>query len=64
MLILTGEEVVQLLDMPGCMAAMEETLVALAGGRFHLPLRPVVGAPGGAHQRGQMPTLRTGDPPM
>ena len=64
MLILTGEEVVQLLDMPGCMAAMEETLVALAGGRFHLPLRPVVRPPGESHLLGLMPTFRSGDRPL
>jgi ornithine cyclodeaminase len=64
MLILTGEEVVQLLDMPGCMAVMEEALVALAGGRFHLPLRPVVRPPGESHLLGLMPTYRSGDRPL
>ena len=64
MLILTGEEVVQLLDMPGCMAAMEETLVALADGQFHLPLRPVVRPPGESHLLGLMPTFRSGDRPL
>jgi ornithine cyclodeaminase/alanine dehydrogenase-like protein (mu-crystallin family) len=64
MLILTGEEVVRLLDMPGCMVAMEETLVALAGGQFHLPLRPVVRPPGESHLLGLMPTFRSGDRPL
>ena len=32
--------------MPGCMAAMEEALVALARGDFYLPLRPIVRPPG------------------
>jgi ornithine cyclodeaminase len=64
MLILTGDEVVRLLDMPGCMAAMEETLVALAGGQFHLPLRPVVRPPGEEHVLGLMPTFRSGDLPL
>jgi ornithine cyclodeaminase len=64
MLILTGDEVVRLLDMPGCMAAMEETLVALAGGQFHLPLRPIVRPPGEEHVLGLMPTFRSGDRPL
>ena len=60
MLILTGEEVEQLLDMPGCMAAMEEALVALARGEFHLPLRPGrASRPGESHLLGLMPTFRS-----
>ena len=41
-----AHEVERLLDMPGCMAAMEEALVALARGEFVLPLRPIVVPPG------------------
>ena len=62
MLILNGQEVEQLLDMPGCMAAMEDALVALARGEFHLPLRPVVRPPGEDHFLGLMPTFRSGRP--
>jgi ornithine cyclodeaminase/alanine dehydrogenase-like protein (mu-crystallin family) len=63
-LILSQEEVEQLLDMPGCMAAMEQALVALAGGEFHLPLRPVVRPPGGSTFLGLMPTYRAGPRPL
>jgi ornithine cyclodeaminase/alanine dehydrogenase-like protein (mu-crystallin family) len=64
MLILNGEEVVRLLDMPGCMAAMEEALVTLARGQFHLPLRPIVKPPGESHLLGLMPTFRSGERPL
>jgi ornithine cyclodeaminase/alanine dehydrogenase-like protein (mu-crystallin family) len=64
MLILNGHEVEELLDMPGCMAAMEDALVTLARGEFHLPLRPVVRPPGEDHFLGLMPTFRSGAPPL
>jgi ornithine cyclodeaminase len=64
MLILNGQEVERLLDMPGCMAAMEDALVALARGEFHLPLRPVVRPPGEDHFLGLMPTFRSGAGPL
>ena len=64
MLILNEHEVVQLLDMPGCMAAMEEALTGLARGEFHLPLRPVVKPPGERHFLGLMPTFRGGGRPL
>lgn len=64
MLILNGHEVEQLLDMPGCMAAMEDALIGLARGDFHLPLRPVVKPPGQGHFLGLMPTFRGGDRPL
>src|SRR2546423_7944659 len=64
MLVLNAHEVEQLLDMPGCMTAMEEALVALARGEFHLPLRPVVKPPGESHFLGLMPTFRSGERPL
>jgi ornithine cyclodeaminase len=64
MLILNEHEVIELLDMPGCMAAMEEALTSLARGEFHLPLRPVVKPPGERHFLGLMPTFRSGDRPL
>jgi ornithine cyclodeaminase/alanine dehydrogenase-like protein (mu-crystallin family) len=64
MLILSGEGVVRLLDMPGCMQAMEKALVTLARGEFHLPLRPVVRPPGESHLLGLMPTYRSGGRPL
>jgi ornithine cyclodeaminase/alanine dehydrogenase-like protein (mu-crystallin family) len=63
-LILNHDEVERLLDMPGCMAAMEEALVALARGEFHLPLRPVVRPPGASNLLGLMPTHRGGNRPL
>jgi ornithine cyclodeaminase len=64
MLILNAQEVERLLDMPGCMEAMEEALVGLAHGEFHLPLRPVVKPPGEKHFLGMMPTFRGGERPL
>ena len=64
MLILNEHEVVELLDMPGCMAAMEEALVSLARDEFHLPLRPKVNPPGEKHFLGLMPTFRGGGRPL
>jgi ornithine cyclodeaminase/alanine dehydrogenase-like protein (mu-crystallin family) len=64
MLILNEHEVIELLDMPGCMAAMEQALVSLARGEFHLPLRPKVMPPGQSHFLGLMPTFRGGSRPL
>jgi ornithine cyclodeaminase/alanine dehydrogenase-like protein (mu-crystallin family) len=63
-LILSHQEVERLLDMPGCMAAMERALVGLAQGEFHLPLRPVVKPPGESTFLGLMPTHRAGPRPL
>ncbi len=63
-LILNHDEVERLLDMPGCMAAMEEALIGLARGDFHLPLRPVVKPPGESSFLGLMPTHRGGERPL
>lgn len=63
-LILSHDEVERLLDMPGCMAAMEQALVALARGEFHLPLRPIVRPPGQSSVLGLMPTHRAGARPL
>jgi ornithine cyclodeaminase/alanine dehydrogenase-like protein (mu-crystallin family) len=63
-LILNQEEVERLLDLPGCMAAMEEALVGLARGDFHLPLRPLVKPPGESTLLGLMPAHRSGERPL
>lgn len=63
-LILNQAEVEQLLDMPGCMAAMEEALIGLNRGDFVLPLRPIVRAAGRSDLLGLMPTHRGGDRPL
>jgi ornithine cyclodeaminase len=63
-LVLNEGEVERLLDMPGCMVAMEEALIGLARGEAHLPLRPVVKPPGEPTFLGLMPTFRGGDRPL
>ena len=62
-LVLTQSEVEQLLDMPGCMAAMEETLAALARGELFQPLRPIAFPPGESSGIGLMPSHRGGRAP-
>src|SRR5262249_5360996 len=57
-------EVEELLDMEGCIAAMEEALASLARGDFFLPLRPIVRPPASPGFLGLMPTHRAGDRPM
>lgn len=64
MLILNAQEVERLLDMPGCMEAMEDALISLHRGDFVLPLRPLVRAPERNHLLGLMPTYRGGDRPL
>ncbi len=63
-LILNHEEVERLLDIPGCMEAVEQALVALARGEFHLPLRPIVKPPGESSFLGLMPAHRGGTRPL
>jgi len=64
LLVLSEEEVVELLDMEGCIAAMEEALTALERGEVTMPLRPMVRAPGESHLLGMMPVYRGGERPM
>ena len=45
-LVLSEQDVEELLDPAGCLAAVERALVALARGEVHLPLRPMVRPPG------------------
>lgn len=63
-LILNEQEVVDLLDMPGCVAAMTDALSSLARGEVHLPLRPVIKPPGESTFLGLMPVHRAGDHPV
>ena len=64
LLVLSEEDVVELLDMEGCIAAMEEALAALARGEVTFPLRPMVRAPGENHLLGMMPAYRGGERPL
>ena len=63
-LILSQSEVEELLDLEGCIAAMEQALASLARGEVHLPLRPVVRPPGESSFMGLMPVHRGGERPL
>lgn len=63
-LVLSADEVERLLDLPGCMAAVEEALVRLARGDAHLPLRTMLRPPGERSFLGLMPTFRAGPRPL
>jgi ornithine cyclodeaminase/alanine dehydrogenase-like protein (mu-crystallin family) len=61
-LVLTQSEVEQLLDMEGCIGAMEEILAALARGELFMPLRSITFPPGENSGIGLMPSHRGGSP--
>jgi ornithine cyclodeaminase/alanine dehydrogenase-like protein (mu-crystallin family) len=63
MLVLNQAEVEQLLDMEGCIAAMEGALATLARGEMDMPLRSVF-APGDGSLIGLMPAHRAGEDPL
>jgi ornithine cyclodeaminase/alanine dehydrogenase-like protein (mu-crystallin family) len=63
-LVLSQREVEELLDMKGCIAAMEAALTALARGELHLPLRSIVRPPARNDLLGLMPSHRGGDQPV
>jgi ornithine cyclodeaminase/alanine dehydrogenase-like protein (mu-crystallin family) len=64
MLVLNQEEVERLLDMEGCIAAMESALAALARGEVHVPLRFVMRPTGEPSLLGLMPAHRAGSTPL
>lgn len=64
LLVLSEDDVVELLDMEGCIAAMEQALAALERGEVTFPLRPLVRAPGENHLLGMMPAYRAGERPL
>ena len=51
MLVLNQEEVERLLDMEGCIGAMEGALATLARGEMDMPLRFIFGPAGGVTQQ-------------
>ena len=59
-LVLTQSEVERLLDMEGCIAAMEDVLASLARGELFQPLRMVAFPPGEKSGMGLMPSYRSG----
>jgi ornithine cyclodeaminase/alanine dehydrogenase-like protein (mu-crystallin family) len=64
MLVLNQEEVEHLLDMEGCIGAMERALAALARGEVHVPLRFVMRPGDEPSLLGLMPAHRAGDTPL
>jgi ornithine cyclodeaminase len=63
-LVLSQEEVEQLLDMGGCIEAMAEALASLARGEVHVPLRSVIRPPDEDTFIGLMPAHRGGEAPL
>jgi alanine dehydrogenase len=63
-LILNQQEVEELLDMEGCIDAMETVLAALARGEVDMPLRTVFSPAGEPSLIGLMPAHRAGGSPM
>ena len=63
LLVLSEEEVRDVLDMESCIAAMEEALAALARDELSMPLRFVFRSPG-EQLLGLMPAHRGGDEPL
>ena len=64
MLVLNQEEVERLLDMEGCIGAMEGALATLARGEMDMPLRFIFGPAGSPSLIGLMPAHRAGDDPL
>lgn len=60
-LILSHDEVVELLPMKDCIAVMREALIALAAGQVHQPLRTIIRPPEAAGVMGLMPSYVSGD---
>jgi ornithine cyclodeaminase/alanine dehydrogenase-like protein (mu-crystallin family) len=59
-LILSHDEVVELLPMKECIAVMRDALIALASGQAHQPLRTIFRPPGAAGGMGLMPSYMSG----
>ena len=59
-LVLSHNEVVELLPMKECIAIMREALIALAAGEVHQPLRTIIWPPGAAGAMGLMPSYASG----
>ena len=60
-LVLSHDEVVELLPIKECIAVMREALIALAAGKVHQPLRTIIRPPGAAGGMGLMPSYISGD---
>jgi ornithine cyclodeaminase/alanine dehydrogenase-like protein (mu-crystallin family) len=64
MLILSEQDVEQLLTLPECIAVMEDALAALARGEVHNPLRSLIRGEGAPGILGMMPAWRSGERPV
>jgi len=60
-LVLSDDEVRELLPMKECIAVMREALIALAAGNVHQPLRTIIRPPGAAGVMGLMPSYISGE---
>jgi ornithine cyclodeaminase/alanine dehydrogenase-like protein (mu-crystallin family) len=60
-LILSHDEVVELLPMKECIAVMREALIALAAGQVHQPLRTIIRPPDASGLMGLMPSYMSGE---
>ena len=60
-LVLSHDEVVDLLPMKECIAVMRDALIALATGKVHQPLRTIIWPPDAAGVMGLMPSYISGD---
>ena len=60
-LVLSHDEVVDLLPFKECIAVMRDALIALATGKVHQPLRTIIRPPDAAGVMGLMPSYISGD---
>jgi ornithine cyclodeaminase/alanine dehydrogenase-like protein (mu-crystallin family) len=60
-LVLSQNEVSELLPIKDCIAVMREALIALAAGRAHQPLRTIIRPPDAKGVMGLMPSYSSGD---
>lgn len=64
LLVLSHQEVEQLLPMPECIEVMERALISLACGEVHQPLRTIVKPPDVKGVLAMMPSYRGGEVPL
>jgi ornithine cyclodeaminase len=60
-LVLSHDEVVELLPMKECIDVMRDAMIALAAGKVHQPLRTIIRPPDAAGLMGLMPSYISGD---
>ena len=60
-LVLSHDEVLELLPINECIEIMRDALIALAAGKAHQPLRTIIRPPGAAGVMGLMPSYVSGD---